>query len=85
MRGQKAGIVISKPIQKQLSQVKVCTLKDAEMLAANGTISFLETENSNLRSVVNDLTAKISELQSNLAGIKTSYFRLSLNVKPTNE
>jgi hypothetical protein len=36
MRGQKASIVISKPLPKQTTQIKVCTLKDADLCAAKG-------------------------------------------------
>ena len=36
MRGQKACCVISKPLPKQTAQVKICTLKDADLAAAAG-------------------------------------------------
>jgi hypothetical protein len=43
MRGNKAVIVVSKPLQKNSSQVKaVGTLLDAELIAAKSIISLLQ-------------------------------------------
>ena len=69
IRGQKSTVVISKPLQKQLTQTKAPSLKDAELEAATAINSQLERENVSLRQAVGDLTAKISEMQSNLSGL----------------
>ena len=52
-----------------MTQTKVTTLKDAELSAANSTITQLETENQDLKQTLSELTNKIDHLQINLAGI----------------
>jgi len=66
-RGQKdaiAKIVISKPLAKNLTQTKPnCSLKDAEMAAAQETIAMLEKENLTFRKAIDDLTTSINDLK----------------------
>jgi hypothetical protein len=54
-RGSKAVITISKPLQKNLSQVKApqATLKDAELCAARTLISSLEVSTPCFHNTIN--------------------------------
>lgn len=68
-RGQKSVIVITKPLPKNFQeQVKTLeTLKDVELDAARAVGAVLETENNNLRAMVNSLTSSFEEIQRKLA------------------
>eukprot|EP01041_Mallomonas_annulata_P000565 gene565-1090_t len=65
-RQQKAFITLSKPLPRSSSQVRVTTIKDAELLAASETIRGLQIENNNLRQAVNDLTSSYGAFQAKM-------------------
>ena len=69
MRGQKACITISKPVPKDLTQMKASTIRDAELQAARDTIGAFDRENASLRQGINALTEKITMLQATVCDL----------------
>lgn len=69
MRGQKACITISRPIPKDLTQVRASTIRDAELQAARDTIGAFDRENASLRQGINVLTEKITMLQATVCDL----------------
>lgn len=81
LRGQKIGVVMSKPAPKNSSQVKSAPgaylLRDAELAAVNGTVAELTAENTTLRAAIDKLGENTASLQaqftSSIAHLTTKY------------
>lgn len=67
-RGQKSVIVITKPLPKNFQEKlkPAVTLKDVELADARAVGVALETENNNLRNMLNTLTVNFEEVQRKL-------------------